>query len=558
MLDKSNSELNFSRLPKGNPSFPAIRQRNCIYVDKTAMIAEIARNERYVFLSRPRRFGKSLLVSTFASLFEHGLRYFKGLAIEKTWKDKTYPVVHLDFSSLCYTEDEKEFRRALESHLLVNFSPLGFSYSEKVNFSFMESFSIFLDKPPCGPFVLLIDEYDAPLTEQLDNPDFFETILGILDNFFLRLKSGSGAFRFLFITGITKFRQTGIFSSLNNLTDISLNPKYGELLGFTKEEVEKYFPEYLSNALTQINEELLQDHKEPYSSDSLMQALVSHYGGFCFDEQASKHVLAPWSLFNFLTYPKSGFDDYWIQTGGVSTWLENWIAQHGGFNLEKFDTPTTVDTFDLGASSSPSEIPVEAFLYQTGYLSIVGAWDSSVDLGYPNEEISTAMASLYFSHVSKIDDGTRCRIGEVFTEGNAHELIKAINTIYLSIPYDNMPIHSEVAARAVILVYAKGDGLMTLAECHNARGRSDLEIHAGKIHWVFEFKFVEKDADAQGKLTEALKQIQEKHYDKRSGAEKLICLGLVYSGESKQIVAYEKLDESATKTTCRNGSQNHL
>ena len=129
----------YARLPKGQSSFAALRASNCVYVDKTATIAELAKNERFVFLSRPRRFGKSLLLSTFASLFEYGLRDFKGLAIEKTWKDKTYPVVHLDFSLLCYQKDEKEFRCALESHLLANFSPLGFSYDKKTGFSEIRS-----------------------------------------------------------------------------------------------------------------------------------------------------------------------------------------------------------------------------------------------------------------------------------------------------------------------------------------------------------------------------------------------------------------------------------
>ncbi len=542
MLDQSNSELDFSRLPKGVSSFPILREENCIYVDKTALIASLAKNERYVFLSRPRRFGKSLLVSTLASLFEHGLRDFKGLAIEKIWKDKTYPVVRLDFSSLKGAENKEGFRLALEKQLSVCFAPIGFSCSEKDRPIFMDLLTAFLKSPPCGPFVLLIDEYDAPLTERLDNPALFEAFRDVLADFFGRLKSDSGAFRFLFITGITKYRQVSIFSTLNSLTDISLDPKYGELLGYTKEEIEKYFPEYLSNALTQINEELLQDHKEPYSSESLMQALVSHYDGFCFDKKARTHVFAPWSVLNFLSSPENGFEYYWIESGGVSTWLENWIALHGAINPEKFDKPVTVNISMLGAASTPSEIPAEILLYQTGYLTIVGVRKPFIDLGYPNEEVSSAMAELYLSHISALDEGTISQIVDVFSEGNTQELVKAFNTLFLSIPYDNTPIRNEAAARAVILVYAKGAGLMTLAECHNARGRSDLEIHAGKIHWVFEFKFVEKDADAQGKLAEALKQIQEKHYGEESGAQKLIRLGLVYSGESKQIVAFENAE----------------
>ncbi len=537
----SNEDFDLSRLPKGQSSFARLRETNRIYVDKTATIAELLNSESYVFLSRPRRFGKSLLVSTLASLFEHGLRDFKGLAIEKTWKDRTYPVVELDFSLLKGTQSTEDFCLALESQLREQFAPLGFSYKENFGTRFMDQLSTFLKLAPCGPFVLLIDEYDAPLTEQLNNPAFFEEIRNVLANFFGRLKSGIGAFRFLFITGITKFRQISIFSTLNNLTDISLEPKYGELLGYTKEEIEKYFPDYLANALIQINDALHQDHKEPYSSESLMQALIDHYDGFCFDKKARTHVFAPWSVLNFLSSPENGFDDYWIESGGVSTWLENWIAHNGAINPEKFDTPITVANSSLGAASTPSEIPVEVLLYQTGYLTIVGARGSYIDLGYPNEEVSSAMADLYLSHISALDKGTISRIEDVFSGGNTSELITILNKLFLSIPYDNTPIHNEAAARAVVLVYAKGAGLMTLAECHNARGRSDLEIHTKKFHWVFEFKYAKKDTDAQLKLAEAIKQIQEKHYGKGSNAEKLIRVGLVYSGESKQIAAYETL-----------------
>ena len=541
MLSKSNTEPDFSRLPKGISSFPALRESNLIYVDKTATIAKLINRERFVFLSRPRRFGKSLLISTLASLFEHGLRDFKGLAIEKSWKDRTYPLVQLDFSLLKGTQSKAEFRLALEDQLKKRFSRIGFSYSEKDSFSFMECLSAFLNEPPCGPFVLLIDEYDAPLTEQLNDSALFEAIRDVLADFFSRLKSGAGAFRFLFITGITKFRQVSIFSTLNNLTDISLKPEYGELLGYTKKEIEKCFPEYLAYALSQINNAAPRNHKETYSHQSLVQALVDHYDGFCFDEKASSHVFAPWSVLNFLSYPSDGFKNYWIESGGVSTWLENWIAHNGAINPEKFDTPTTVDTFELGSASRPTDIPVEVLLYQTGYLSIVGAWDTSVDLGYPNEEVSSAMAKLYLAHISTFNTGVINRTKSVFMQEDTHDLVKTLNKLFLSIPYDNTPIHNEAAARAVILVYAKGAGLMTLAECHNARGRSDLEIHAGKIHWAFEFKFVKKDNEAQVKLTEALKQIQDKHYGENSSSEKLIRMGLVYSAESKQIVAYNFL-----------------
>jgi len=528
-----------SRLPLAVSSFETLRNANLIYIDKTALIARMIGTYRAVFLSRPRRFGKSLLVSTLASLFEHGLRDFKGLAIEKTWQEKTYPVIVLDFSRLKGQSSLEDFRRRFQSYIQNAMEPFGFQYNPDSSKDFIDQLERFFKEPACGRFVLLIDEYDAPLTEQLNNPTLFETYRNVLAEFFALLKSESGALRFLFITGITKYRQVSIFSELNNLTDISLDPQFGELLGYTCQEIEASFPEFLDNAVQSLNEKV----GTQFTRESLMDEMIANYDGFCFDRMASTHVFAPWSVLNFLSAPHNGFENYWISSGGVSTWLVQWIKAHGMINPERFDQPVNVLLSMFAAEASPSEIPPEVLLYQTGYLTIHSSTGRSVTLGYPNQEVTNSLAEFYLMQftsertVANLPDMTSS-----FREGKINEVVEGINRLLLAIPYDGAPIANEAAVRGVVFAYILGSGrVMVEAERHNAQGRSDIEISAGGTHWVFEFKYVEKDAEAKDALKNALQQIKDKHYGETMTAKKLIRLGLVYSAGTRQIVAWEKI-----------------
>ncbi|MEY8456016.1 AAA family ATPase [Turicimonas muris] len=230
------------KLPLGTSSFLALRNANQIYVEKSEYIFKLASIRAQVFLSRPRRFGKSLLVSTFEALFKNGIRDFKGLAIEKKWKDdKKYTVVRLDFSETRDFENVEEFSQKLTSLLARKFRSAGFSYQEDSALSVTEQLSNWLQTQPVNQLVILIDEYDAPLTVCLDSADEFEYVSRKLTEFYAVLKTNGRALRFLFITGITKFNKTCLFAELNDLSDISLSPDYGALLGFTREEVQKIF-----------------------------------------------------------------------------------------------------------------------------------------------------------------------------------------------------------------------------------------------------------------------------------------------------------------------------
>ena len=277
-------------LPLGRSTFTTLRAEKSIYVDKTDLIFKLCRFGSKIFLSRPRRFGKSLLVSTFESLFKYGLRDFSGLNIEKLWLDKTYKVVRLDFSEVIDFKSVIEFKDQFLQYIAFLFKKSA-GYDGDPN---LLEFSNWLSNQPSNSIVLLIDEYDAPLTACLDQPDLFSDVQTLMNQFFLKLKSHEGCLRFFFMTGITKFANTGIFSGFNNLNDISLSPEYGTLLGYTETEIKRDFSFYIQQAANLLD----------CSEEDVMMQLRKHYDGFCFDEDASSHVYCPWSVLKFFNEPK--------------------------------------------------------------------------------------------------------------------------------------------------------------------------------------------------------------------------------------------------------------
>ena len=289
------------RLPLGTSDFRTLRTCGELYVDKTASICRLARERGKFLLVRPGRFGKSLLVSTFESLFSNGVKAFRGLAIEALWHDKTYPVVWLDFSGLKSFESRSQFSADLRSLLQAAFLPLGFQFQPTIDtLNFIDQLKLWLASQPPNSLVILIDEYDAPLTAHLDDSPVFECIRDCLEKFYAALKEYEGRLRFFFMTGITKFSSTSIFSAFNNLQDISLDPLYGNILGYTDEEVRTAFGPYLTRAAEALGMPL----------ETLLSKLKDHYDGFSFDEEAKHHVYCPWSVLNFLSRPDHGFQNY--------------------------------------------------------------------------------------------------------------------------------------------------------------------------------------------------------------------------------------------------------
>lgn len=521
-------------LPLGTSSFSALRDNQEIYIDKTDLIFQLARQRGKIFLARPRRFGKSLLVSTFESLFKHGLRDFEGLVIESLWRDKTYEVVRLDFSEAKEFTSAEEFRRVFHARIGSKFREAGFQELNNGD-DFITQLSNWLRSLNDNSLVILIDEYDAPLTSCLGNEALFNAVRSIISELFLTLKSNEGCLRFFFMTGITKFSNTSIFSAFNNLQDISLDSAFGTLLGYTEAEIKNYFAEYLSEAAKILN----------INEDNLIDKLRDHYDGFCFDEEASMHVYCPWSVLNFLNRPKRGFQNYWYTSGGQPTVLMKYLSKHALSQPENYSESKFVRLSDLNTSRQYEEISLEVLLTQAGYLTIRSVMKNGYAiLGYPNQEVSMSMAQLYADELLRgqpLERPQEPAISDVMSEGKVVEVINIFNRAVQSIDYQNYPIKDEAGCRAYMQVLLIGAAMITQVEVHNALGRSDMEVDAGNRHWVFEFKYAKDDSQVSELLNDAVSQIQSRQYGTAGSKKELIRIALVFSEKKRQFVSWKRI-----------------
>ncbi len=524
--------LDLLPLPLGTSDFSCLREFSQIYVDKTELIYSLASERRKIFLSRPRRFGKSLLISTFESLFRDGLKYFKGLSIEKLWKDQgQYRVVTLDFSRVRSSADEKAFPGVLESYLGSRFSTIGFR-KEKNGFLFFDQLELFIQSLPASSLVLLIDEYDAPLTACLNNPEAFHAVRKDLSTFYSILKANDKRLRFLFLTGITKFSKSSIFSELNNIEDISFLSRYGNILGYTEAEIRAYFGGYLRESASSLN----------LSEAALLEHLKDHYDGFCFDAKVSSRVFNPWSTLSFFNRPEEGFRNYWFESGGKTRALLEYFKSHILKSPLNYSDEKTIDLQDLSLSSDLESLSDLALLAQSGYLTIKKvADDETVYLGYPNREVSQSMAKLYTEMLLQgrtLDQAGAGGMAECLRSGPPESVFQCFNRLFLSMDQQRYPVRLESEIQRLVQVFLAGAGLDPRVETVNAFGRSDLEVTAGSRHWVLEFKVCREGGSEERLLQEAVEQIRSRRYGEGRGGRDLVRLALVFSVEERQFVRW--------------------
>lgn len=524
-------------LPLGTCDFDVLRSSNEIYVDKTALIYQLAGQGRgKIFLSRPRRFGKSLLVSTFESLFSHGLRDFRGLAIEKLWRDREYRVVRLDFSKLTRTDDAEKFRQSLYDYLQIVFAPLGFRLQAPGS-SFLLQLDRWLGEQELGSLVFLIDEYDAPLVRHLDSLPKFCAVRDTLSDFFAILKGNDRCQRFLFITGVTKLSSTSIFSAFNNLRDISLMPEYGALLGYTEPEIRSSFAPFLQKAGEELG----------LGEEELLQALRLHYDGYCFDEAASAHVFCPWSVLNFLASPKDGFQNYWFQSGGQPAVLTKYLEGHDLASPASAGLPRAVWLGDLKSPSQYEDIKLEVLLTQAGYLTIKSVSDGGAFLGFPNREVEDSMYRLYAERLlrgKRLMKPDEKKVAALFAEGSVDDVVSLFNRIFNAISYFINEINDEASCQSHLQAVLLGASLLARSESPTALGRSDLEILTGRRRWVFELKYARPGDQPEQLLNQALEQVRSRHYGETDldPSVELIRVGLVFSSEEKRFVVWRQAD----------------
>ena len=537
--------IDLTKLPLSITSFSEFCERNKIYVDKTDLVAKLAQFDAPIFLSRPRRFGKSTLISTFHELFANGLDKFQGLKIvaDNLWNDKTYKVIHLDFSII--KEGEKNsFGQSLLTQLKIacQEQPEAADFADSAN-TYLQ---FFLKRNIDANFVLLIDEYDAPLTTVMGDKEEFERRRRVLSDFFSTIKAYSGKFRFIFITGVTRYSNTSIFSAFNNIEDISFDPSYGALVGYTQEELEHYFKDYLENAVTELNQDLGEDK---YTYDSLIAALKLNYDGYSFDRRCRYHVYNPWSILNFLKKPQEGFLPYWLDTGGakpsllvnyLNTFIDKKVKKTeliDYLNLEFVKRTNTAALSPTITSIEDENFPFFAILYQAGYFTIKKTEPDFLFVGLPNQEVKKAFAELVIEKLTNkdaiaVNDVYKDKISAALNNKDYTALKEEFNKILNEFSYESVVSFKEYAFRDVYKVMLQILGYNTYTEYQTALGRSDLCFEDEDRLYICEFKVIGKADSVKDKLEEAKAQIREKRYGIRLTDKEVITLAIVIVNEN--------------------------
>ncbi len=357
-----------------------------VYTDKVNRINVLCRDFRRIFISRPRRFGKSLLVSAFEILVKSGIKDLVSLSIQNLRTDRIYPVVRLDFSFCEHQKTIESFRAVFNTFITSAFSPLGFKFDPThASIRFIDQLKYWLNTLEPNSIVLLIDDYDVPLTTHLDDPELFDQVSRVLGEFYAAIKEYEGCLRFLFVTGETRIGFDGIFGGFNILEDITFDPDYGTLLGFTEAEIESNFSDYLKNAEAVLN----------LSRKDLLNEMRRHYGGFSFDSEAETHVFCPSSVLQFLSHPEKGFQPYWHASEGERSALWEFIKRRALSLPDVFKKPTSITMDELEGFSSGQDISLKALLVQTGCLTIKSKLNmAEVELGCPNKEVEHFLEQL--------------------------------------------------------------------------------------------------------------------------------------------------------------------
>ena len=501
--------------PIGIQTFERIRKEDKFYVDKTEYIYRMTHTDgKFFFLNRPRRFGKSLLVSTFKSYFEGKKELFEGLAIEKLEKEwNTYPVLYFDLSKGKHMEKEQLNRYLLD---IIEKQEARFDCKSNkidVNIRLDDLINVVYQKTG-KQVVVLIDEYDAPLLDVAHEKEKLNELRNTMRNFYSPLKGNESMLRFVFMTGITKFSQLSIFSELNNIKNVSMDEPYAGICGITKEEL-----------LTQMSDDIdaLAGHLE-LSREETIQELKDHYDGyhFCWP---SPDVFNPYSLLN--CFADGRMDDYWFGSG-TPTYLINMMRK---YDFLPADLGEAIEVgkkdFDAPTETMTTIVPL---LYQSGYVTIKG-YDKPTKLyllALPNQEIRVGLyGSLlphYLTDKSAKANTTIAKMSVLVKKGDMDAAFCLLNDFLETVPYCDNTNYEGHWQQTLYIMFALLTNYSILVEPHTAKGRIDIMMETNDTIYVMELKF-NKSAE------EALAQIDAKHYAdafKMSG-KKVVKIGLNFS-----------------------------
>ena len=499
-------------------SFIDFTLENYIYVDKTEYIPQLVKLKR-VFISRPRRFGKSLTLDTIATLFESGVEpYFKGTWIYDKWTEPTYPVLRLNFLDLDkYSLDL--FKQKLNSIITAFAQDIKLKgYKEKVEPEDTIYFLLDELRKEKRQIVILIDEYDCQMTANINNETLYKQFQEKIKSFYATIKN-KWPIKFLGITGVTRLKDVEIFSIGSDIRDITNASAYSQMIGFTRDEIKKYYIDYLKLAASYENNCSV-DNVTDEQIESLLDRLAKNYDGYCFDEFYKKKVFSTWSVNSFfqsiIENKFVDFGDYWYDNGGLPSILVNYLKTHKLNSLDyvEKDKTITIRVNDFKNPTSLTSINQNVLMCQTGYLTLRSPVYSKgfMTLGIPNSEVYNALLSLMALNI--FDDTKLENVNEqiLSQSKDVGEIIELFNTVLNTVSYDNYPISSEAVVQQLLYMYLKGICNSVSAELHSSKGRADLVIESDNRRIVFEFKYAKNEIEAKVKLSEAIEQIKTRDY----------------------------------------------
>ncbi len=523
---KANSMEKF--LPISVRDFGQMITGNFVYIDKTRYIYEMARvPQAYYFLARPRRFGKSLTVSTLAALFEGRKELFKGLWIEKSdWEWKPYPVVEIDFN-----EVDARSAEALEETLAINLERVAARHGlhlkhQLVTTRFIELITA-LSQKYSEKVVILIDEYDKPIITHLgkgeaglqlakQNRDLLKSFFGVLKGAHV-----AAALRFVFITGVSKFSRVGIFSDLNNLQDVTMHAGYAAMLGYTQEELEKYFT-------ARIEEFAQQQQMTPHD---MQRKLREWYNGYRF-AKAELQVYNPFSIVNVLA--ENDFKTFWFESGTPS-FLVNLIKEKNYAipEIENLEIPEAAfSTYDL------ENLSLEALLFQTGYVTIRAHEGELYRLGYPNQEVKSSFSAyLYNSLTEGVNTVLKSqfkRLHLYLAKADVAQFIETTNAILAAIPYTQHQQQGEAFYHTIFYLMVAASGVLVQTEALSSHGRMDIAVEFDDKVYVIELK-------CNQPAEQALAQIRAKKYHEKyaQSGRKVFLVGIDFDTQQRAITEWK-------------------
>lgn len=511
-------EMNFRRYPIGVQNFEQLRNGNYVYVDKTPLVYKLANTNTTYFLSRPRRFGKSLLVSTLEAYFQGKKDLFNGLAMETLEKEWTaYPVLHIDFSISKYITSDM-LTAVINRQLLLWEKVYGREEGE-TTFSLRFEGVIRRAYEQTGKqVVILIDEYDSPMLDSNNNEEVQTEIRNIIRDFFSPLKGAGQYLRLLFLTGISKFSQMSIFSELNNLQNISMRDDFSAICGITEKE--------LHSQLHIDIEEMAQANNETY--EEACTHLKLQYDGYHFSKNCTD-IYNPFSLIN--AFAQKSYENFWFSTGTPTFLID--LLQESDFDIRNLDATTaTAEQFDAPSNRITDPLPV---LYQSGYLTIKG-YDpdfQTYTLGYPNKEVRKGfIESLMPAYVHLPARENTFYVVSFIKDlrvGKLNECLEKMKSFFASIP-NKLNNKEEKHYQTIFYLFFRLMGQYIDVEVDTAIGRADAVVKMQDAVYVFEFK-------VNGTPEEALAQINSKGYaiPYQAGTLKTIKIGVNFDSATRTI-----------------------